>query len=151
MRFGEIQPGSGADVSGSGGSRALLDLEAGQQQDGNPISAVCRILYSLGGNDGTQPLFYGRNLICGMLCGLPGAAGNAFHFSQADRRRCICNYVCSCLRRARLRLLTPVWNGGEWAMRAVSREGILFQPALRISRSSAVYTRKNVPRLTAFS
>ena len=34
-----------------------------------------------------------------------GAAGNGFYFSQADRRRCICNYVYSCLRRARLRCL----------------------------------------------
>ena len=60
-------------------------VEAGR----NPISAVCRILYSLGGNDGTQPLFYGRNLICRNALRVPGAAGNGFHFSQTDRRRCI--------------------------------------------------------------
>ena len=90
---------------GSGGGRALLDLEAGQQQDGNLISAVCRILCPLGGNDGAQPLFYGRTLIRRNALRVPGVAGNGFHFFRSDRRRCICNYVFSCLRRARLQCL----------------------------------------------
>ena len=89
----------------SGGSRALLDLEAGQQQDGNLISAVCRILCPLGGNDGAQPLFYGRTLIRRNALRVSGVAGIGFHFFRSDRWRCICNYVYSCLRRARLQCL----------------------------------------------
>ena len=90
-----VLSGTGKALYG-GGEERLAPGDCHYCQEGHAHSLI---------NDGTQPLFYGRNLICRNALRVPGAAGNGFHFSQADRRRCICDYVYSCLRRARLRCL----------------------------------------------